>query len=135
MSIKEIRGALEAQLATLAGSVPVAWENVAFRPTIGKAFLRATLLPAQTQNPSFGGVHNRETGILQVDVYMPTGGGSAAAAAWAETIRGGFARGSSFVNGGVTVRILREPSIAHALAGSDWFTIPVSVPYLADVFA
>lgn len=134
MSIKEIRGALEAELATLAGTVPIAWENVAYRPTVGKPFLRATLLPAQTQNPSFGGVHNRETGIFQVDVYMPTGGGSAAAAAWAETIRSGFARGTVFTSGAITVRILQEPSIAPALAGSDWFTIPVSVPYLADVF-
>lgn len=133
MSIKKIRDALEAQLATLAGSVPVAWENKQYVPKVGTAFLRARLLPAQTQNPSFGAVHNRETGILQVDVNMPSGYGSAAAANWAETIRNGFARGSSFTSAGVTVVILRQPSVAQALSAADWFVIPVSVSYQADI--
>lgn len=135
MSIKKIRDALEGQLATLVGTVPVAWENKQFSPKIGTAYLRVNLLPAQTQNPSFGGVHNRETGILQVMVTFPSGNGSAAAAAWVETIRDGFARGSSFTSSGVTVRILRQPSVGAALQTGDWFAIPVSITYQADILA
>lgn len=135
MSIKKIRDALESQLATLAGSVPIAWENKQFAPKLGTAYLRTNLLPATTQNPSFGGVHNRETGIFQVTPTFPVGAGSAACAAWAETIRNGFARGSTFTSSGVTVKMLRHPSVAPAIQTPDWFAIPVSISYQADILA
>lgn len=135
MSYKLIRDALESQLATLAGGIPIAWENKQYNPKIGTAFLRVNLLPGKTQNPSFGGIHNREVGVFQVAVTFPVGNGSAAAANWAETIRQGFARGSTFTSSSVVVRILRHPSVAPPLPSPDWFVIPVLITYQADILA
>lgn len=136
MSNKAVRDALENRLKALVGtSVPIAWENKRFAPTVGTAYLSARLLPAQTANPSYGGVHKRESGVYRVNVCFPAGTGSGAAMGWAETLRDGFKRGTSLASGGVTVRILRDPYIAPAVEQPDWYTVPVQVQYQADVLS
>lgn len=133
MSNKLIRDAIETKLKTLAGSVPIAWENRPYTPTIGTPYLMATYMPASTQNPSYGAVHKRETGTYRVNICFPTRNGTAAATNWAETLRDGFKRGTTLTDSGVTVRILRDPYIAPGISQPDWYVIPCMIPYQADV--
>lgn len=137
MSATSIRAALDARLKTLANSPSVAWENVSFEPVPGTAFLSVSLLPATTEAPTILGVVGSdialEQGVYQVTVVAPVNQGPGGATRIAEAVRALFPRGLSLTSGGVTVRIGGHASIAPALSDSDWYSVPVSVPYFAHV--
>ena len=139
MSIKSIRQALEVQLATLSPSMPIVHENEAYTPTLGTAFLDTYILPAETENPTVAGAIGQELaleqGIFQVVVVVPVNEGPGNAATKAEAIRALFRRGLSLTVGSVQVKIGSTPSVASALVDSDWYRVPVSVPYFAHVEA
>lgn len=135
--LADIRAALESRLNAMSPSFPTAWENAAYTPEIGTPFQWVTLLPAETQNPTFAGIGSElafEQGIFQVSIYEPRGVGSGAAAARADALRDQFKRGLTLTSGGVNVKIARTPSIAPALLEADWYVVPVSIPYFAHVF-
>lgn len=136
MSVKSIRQALEVALNTWAttNSKPIAWQNVPYEPTEGTLYVRASILAAETQNPTLGDGHNRKIGIFQLLVYAKEGNGSSSAETVADSLLSYFARGESFTAGTVTVRILESPSIAPAINDGGWYIVPVSVRYTVDIF-
>lgn len=129
MNETTIRAALESRLAAWAAArpVPVAWENVAFTPTTGEAYLRAFLLPAATVSGSF--CSEQFKGIFQINVLAPADGGPGAGAALARAVADLFPAGANI--GGV--RVPMPPAVG---AGRDdangFYMIPVSVRYQAD---
>ena len=139
MSIAKIRAALETQLSTVAPAIASAYENMPFTPVSGVPYQKVTMLPAETQNPTFGAGYRLETGIFQVLLCYPATAtanypqGSSPSAAQAELVRGAFPRGSSYANGGVTVQIDRHPSVAPAIIVGDRYCIPVRVRYYAQI--
>ena len=56
MSDAIIRAAIESRLTAWAKAqspaIPIAYENMGYKPTTGQRFLRGTLMPAGTLNPS-----------------------------------------------------------------------------------
>lgn len=134
MSYDVIRSLLESRLDSIYPSVETAWENVPFEPVTGVLYQRAFLLPASTENPTFGDSMARENGIFQVSVCAPIGLGSIEAMQRASLIRNRFYRGLSLVKGSVTVRIIKTPSIAPAITESVFYVIPVSISYFSDIF-
>jgi hypothetical protein len=133
VSYAAIRKLLEVQLNTVGGVFPTAFENVPFKPDVAP-WQRVNLLPAKTLNPTFGSAHKRETGVLQVTLYYPQNVGAASALARAETLRAGFPRGLSLVQGNVSVLIDEAPYIGPAANDGVWYQVPVSFPYIAEVF-
>jgi len=134
MSYLTIRKLLEVQLNTVGGVFPTAFENVPFTPTNGVAWQQASLLPGRTENPTFGSAHKREVGVFQVTQHYPRNIGSQAALARAEALRAGFARGGSLEESNVKVRLLNSPYIGPAANDGAWYSVPLSVPYVADVY-
>lgn len=136
MSIQTIRAALEARLKAFADAqipaLAIAWQNVAFKPAPGVAYLRATLLPAGTLNPSLGMQHMRYVGLLQVSVVGVPGSGPAAAESIANGLEDHFPRGLRLTQSGLVISITNTPSIAPAQQEPDRFVIPVSVPYRCE---
>lgn len=133
MSYSLIRQALETRLLELDDTIPIAWENVSFTPP-STIYQRAFILLATTSNPTFGDAHARESGIFQVSVVAPNGGGSAEAIEQAERIRNWFPRGLSLPKGDILVRILNTPSVAPAIYETKNYVIPVSIPFMCDVY-
>lgn len=69
--ITNIQLALENPLRALQSNVlDIAFPNVKFNPTINKAFLRPTLIPATTDLYTLNGQH-RYSGIYQIDIMVP----------------------------------------------------------------
>lgn len=132
MSYEYIRRALEVRLSALSPSVPTSWENIPFTPP-NSIYQRAYILPASTDNPTYGGSFMRESGILHVSVCAPIGNGALDAVSRAGLLRSWFYRGLSLDSNGVIVRILRSPSIAPAIYEEKTYVIPVSIPYFADI--
>lgn len=133
MSLVAIRVALETHLSSMTPEVPTAWENTKFDPQVNVAFQKASLLPAEPENPSFGDAFHRAQGIFQVQLNYPLLSGSAVALARAELVKTTFYRGLSLVSSGVTVVVSRTPEIAPALVDGEWYTIPVSIRYFANI--
>lgn len=135
-----IRAAIEARLTTWAKAqtpiIPIAYENNNYVPVTGQRYLRGTLLPADTLNPSQGGEHKRYRGIYQVDVFMPANGGTGGASALTKAIEVLFKCPTAIPRDGVNVRINRTPSVGRgAPDGAGFYMVPVSVWYDLDDFS
>lgn len=138
-TIVSLQAALEARLNSLSPALPIAWENVVYAPTdVDAPYQRVNILPGESQNNTFGGGGTElvmEVGIFQVRLYYPSGTGRGHAAARADLIRDHFPRGLAMAAGGITVIVQRTPSVAPALEEGDWYVLPVSIPYFANVVA
>lgn len=134
MSYLKIRELLEQHLNSNAGGVAVAFENVPYSPVRGTPFQRASLIPAKTENPTVGAGFKRERGIFQVSLYYPLNAGAQPATARAEALLAAYARGTTFVDGTLRILIHESPFVSSSLIQEAWFMLPVSVPYVADIF-
>lgn len=136
MTIKRVRAALEGRLSAwaTANDIAVAWQAVSTERATGTRHVRATLLPAETGNPTFGGDHRRLIGLMQVDVVIPDGNGMGEAETLAESLCAEFARGTSIASGGLTTHIDRSPTLRPAQPDAGWVALPVSIEYRADDF-
>ena len=132
MSYLSIRSVLELRLNAMTVILPTAWENVPFTQP-STAFQRVYLLPADTNNPTYGDSLAMESGIFQISVCYPEGNGPADALTRAEALRAWFPRGLSLTDGNVTVRISRKPSIAPAQREPGLYVIPVSISYFSYI--
>jgi hypothetical protein len=120
-------------LNSLSLGYSIAWPNVNFTPTAGAGYLRASLLPAQSDQVTLGTAgRNRLRGLFQVAVVWPQGKGEVAPMDLAGRIIAGLKRGTIITNGGINVRVLSPPYVAPPVQEPDWVNIPVYVPYIAD---
>ena len=127
----DIRAALDTQLATL--DLTIAYENVHYEPVEGSPYVRATLLPTETEQLTLGTTgRDRHRGLYQVDVMFSAG--DSAVTAIPDTIADAFKRGSSFTYNGLTVST-RSASIDSGRRDAGWFIVPVIIQYYATTTA
>jgi len=117
------RAALDARMASLPslGTSKIAWPNV---PLAAQTVLYyvVSFLPATVQPELQGADH--ETGIYQVSIWAPAGGGIGAAIAAAQAVADHFKRQNlSGISCGV-------PTLAPPLQEPDWVHCPVSIPFV-----
>lgn len=130
--IAAIRAALETRLSLITPALATAYENTGFKPVAGIPFQRATLMPAQPDNPEFGQGY-QEQGIFHVLLCYPLGKGTADAAARASLVRDNFKRGVSLVKDGVTTIIERTPEIGVSDEDDAFYLLPVRIRWYANV--
>lgn len=130
-ALAAIRKALETQLLTVTGP-DYAFENTSYVPTIGKAYVQVTLLPAQPSNLEMGPGY-LEQGIFQANGFFPKDAGSGAIMAWAEQVRAAFPFAASLTSGGVTVNIINTTEIGPARPDDSTFMVPVKVRWQARI--
>ena len=140
MSNSIIRAAIEGRLkpwaAAHAPALPVAFENVSYTPTVGTAYLRGYLMPANTKNPSIGGKHKAYHGMYQVSLYFPGGAGTGDVEAAAKEIEVLFELPTTMQRQGRNVRITRTPAIAKGMPDdTGFFMVPVTIWYEMDDFS
>jgi hypothetical protein len=140
MSNAIIQAAIEVRLAAWAGAqspaIPIAYENMGFKPTAGQRYLRGTLMPAGTLNPSQGGEHKRYHGFYQVDVYVPANGGTGPSRALTKAIEVLFKCPTTIQSGGLNVHINRTPSVGPGMPDdSGFYMVPVTIWYDLDDFS
>lgn len=137
MSLAIVRKLLEERLATLAPSLPSAFENVTYQRSQGVAFQEITLIPAGVEDPVFGTPGGaglkREVGLMQIKLHYPEAEGSGAATARAEAVRSHYPRGLTLTQGNVRLMIVRSPTIGPGRPDGGFWALPVSVYYSADV--
>lgn len=133
MSQRLIRQLYEQRLATWAAGkpLPVAWQNVALTPPAG-TYLRAFLLPADTDSQDMAGDHRAYTGVFQVSIVTPNGQGSGAAEELAEELAALFPMALRLTSGAFAVQIIAPTSIGQQIPGDTHLTLPVWFRYRAD---
>lgn len=136
MSNASVRAALESRLATWAAArspaLAVVWENVPSDPAQGQSYLRAFLLPADTESQDLEGLHRGYRGLLQVSVVVPINTGPGAAVGIADELAALFPVNGRYTSGSVTTQIIGPASAGAAQQEPQAFALPVSIPYRAD---
>lgn len=137
MSTEAVRSILETRLSSWAAArVPalrVAYENVPFTPAAGETYLRAYLLPAQTESLDLQGAHRGYRGVFQVTVVRPNGAGRGPALGIAAELNTLFPMNGRYTSGAVTVQIVSPASAGPGLQQENSYVVPVSFEYRADV--
>ena len=133
MTVALIRKALETRLAAITPAMPTAFENVAFTPTAGVTYQRSNLLPNTPDDAQIGSKVYFERGVYQVTICAPAGSGPATAEARAQLVKDAFKRGTSLVEGAITVIIMNAPSVSSAMIDGDRYCIPISMRYQCQV--
>lgn len=136
MSNKAIRALLETRLKTWADAqspaLPIAFENVPFTPPQDKTYLRAFLLPANTDSKDLKGDHRLYAGIFQVTIVVPSGAGTGAAGTIAAAL-GVLFPVNLRLTSTLTVQMLSPMSESKAIEEPDALAIPVTARYRTDV--
>jgi len=126
--ITNIRAALETRLVSLTPKWPIALDNVNYKPVTGKKWMRATLLPAQTQAYLGTNAGEKWHGDFVVSVFAPTNKGAGEAERRAEEILAHFPKGLSVNSGGVYV-VCGQPYVNKGYPESGWYSQIVYVPW------
>lgn len=129
----DIRGALVSRLKTLPGLPSgVVWDNVPFTPTLGSAYYRVALLPAEPSQAALGDDGaNEQTGIFQVSLCFPAGTGTKALQGAIDALCSHFKRGTQLVYNTQEVRVTKTWA-GNLMQETDWVVIPVSIRYYAQ---
>ncbi|WP_288639216.1 DUF4128 domain-containing protein [uncultured Comamonas sp.] len=122
-----IDAALESHLLTLPGAPSIAWEDVAFTPTVGQAYLQVNQLRNTPIDHAESLDVREDRGILQVTVVHPAGGGKVAALELAHKVAQHFALGTRLEFAGGAVTVYHSPDIGTAYPDEGWLRIPVSI--------
>ena len=133
MSLPLIRAALEKKLALLSPALVTSYENVPFNSVSGIPYQRVNLMLATPDNSMIGGFMYREMGIFQVSLCYPLSTGPANAEAKAQALRLHFRRGTSLIEGTLTINIISTPRVSPAMVDIDRYVIPVSIPWQCDI--
>lgn len=133
MSQKLIRSLLQGRLNAFAAarSLPVAWENIPFTPPAGQ-YLRFNLLKAPTDSADLAGSHREYSGVCQISVFVPKGGGPTAAETLAAELAELFPLYDRLATGSFVMLVTSPCSEGPAIIGDLNYMVPVSFTYRAD---
>lgn len=133
MSSSDIRRALEQQLSAISGLPSIAYENTAFVPTTGTAWIRATFQPQATRQSVLGtGGAERYEGLFLIDVFYPQGSGPLDADTMADTIKAQFDPGDIYTENGKRIRI-EYSERGQGQNDSPWYFVPVTVRWFSYI--
>jgi hypothetical protein len=125
----DIQAALNDRLNDEFPTMPTAWENTGYTPTVGTAYFAAHLLRAEPDILTLGPTPYQERkGIFQVSCFYPALAGWGAVTSKAAEVVAAFPASSSFVYNGLTVNI-EKTWLSNGLPQDGWFMVPVSVKF------
>jgi len=130
---QNIRGMLQARAVTASGfpgSAQRAYEGVAFSPTVGTAWARMTLVPTQGRSAVIGGALKAHQGLFLVDLFYPSGQGTASVESVADAVKAVFAPGDTLTLNGESLRIRYAERNQPLAVEADWISAQVQVGWL-----
>ena len=126
----DVQSALNDALYDAFPTMPIAWENTKYTPTVGTAYFRVWMLPAEADVVTMGPSPWMErVGVFQVSVFEPIGIGFGVPKAKAAQVVAAFKANTSFVYNGLLVIITKSWFSPAIVEPEGWYHIPVSVRY------
>lgn len=133
MSDALIQAALEKRLQAMAPAISTAFENVTFQPVAGQPFQRVNFMPAEPASESIGCKLVEHSGLFQVSLRYPAGGGRGAAQVRAEAVRSQFKSPMTLTEGAVNVHINKPARISAGYQDGDRWVVPVTISWHAYI--
>jgi len=130
MSImNDIRAALDSHLATDVTLPPASYENIAYKPTNGQAFLKTTLIPTSRRSAVRGiNPQQRYEGIYNILVCTPEKVGSGPALDIADKLLTLYAPVTDISQNGIILSI-DYSEVGLGFLDSPFYCIPVRIGY------
>jgi hypothetical protein len=91
------------------------------------------LLPGQPDNSEMGAKNYFEVGVFQITLCYLLEVGAGAIQARAELTKTHFKRGTTMVKDGITVNVMRTPTVSGGYREGDRYCIPISIYYQAHI--
>lgn len=123
-------------------TTPIVWSNVSFMPGFNEPWVRFNVVTGEAQQASIGSPganYFRYTGVIDVQVFTPTGAGDSAALELADKIIGifynaemsGYRFSPGYIAGGSTgFGVI----VQNSSSSSGWRQHNVRIPYRRDSF-
>ncbi len=113
--------------------IPVAWENVDFKPNTALTHFRVNFMPANSvATARFKSAMIRETGIYQIDVFTPLNKGTFANDTLSNALRVHFKRGTSLITEGQNrVYISETPTTSFSRREDPFYRTSIDVSWVA----
>ncbi len=123
----------DTEIPGVATPVPVAWENVDFKPNPVLTHFRVNFIPANSVSTArFKSAMIRESGIYQIDVYTPLNKGTFANDILSNALRVHFKRGTSLVKDGYNrVYMPETPRVSFSRREDPFYRTSIDVSWMA----
>lgn len=126
---QDIQGALETILQGIPGIPEIAFDGVAFTPTVGVPYVVPVLVPVVGRPATMGDDNFKlHEGLFQISVVWPSGQGMGAAAAMADLIKSHFKVETVASHNGTKVRFYYAERQPH-FTDTDWVRIPIQISW------
>lgn len=132
--IISIKQACEKHLKSITPDLPTAYEGFNFTPP-STMYQICQFVILNPSDPTLGDGYYRERVDLQVFVVGVSGKGTLEALQRAELIRSHFAKGTTLIQDGITLSILRTPKISGSMISEGRVVIPVLISVTTEVFS
>lgn len=129
MNPNTIDATLEQHLLALPDAPPIAWEDVAYTPATGKAYLQVNQLRNKPIEHGLALDVREDRGILQVTVVHPAGQGKVDAVSLAQKVAEHFHIGLVLELGSHYLFLDAHPAIASGYPDGGWYRVPVSIAW------
>ncbi len=123
-----IQRALDTRLNTLINRPYIAWPNTKFIPAENTSYIRPTLLPANSTLYTLNDNH-RNSGIYQVDIFVPLEKGLNSALSLVDDVKEHFENTRDLVAGTDTVHI-QQISLGQLERQEAWFRVYLEINYI-----
>jgi Bacteriophage related domain of unknown function len=136
MSQSIVRAGFESRLKTWADAqtpaIPVAWENKAFTPPVGR-YVRASLIPAPTSARTLERTDRSYTGVFQALLCMPIDKGVGSAESLGASLDAHFS--STFTQGSLQIWLLTPFRMSPGFQADERYVVPVWAEYAAQTYS
>ena len=119
--------ALDSRLDALGDGVPIAWENVHYKPIKDTTYYRPTNLPASSTLQIFNGTQ-LNPGIYQIDIFTSLDKGPGANITLVDAMYTHF-KGSIVLTENTTDVLIKSVSRTQATRVDSWFMSSITVSY------
>lgn len=121
-----IQIALDTQLNLVPDNIPIAWENTAFTPVKGQAWLRPTLMNGNSSTLDLAS-RQLNPGIYRIDAFYPLDNGPRDLLIKLDAIFNAFK--VTALQAGLTVLFIRNISIKNRIVDSEWLTGSIDINF------
>ena len=124
---QNIRGALQNRLAGVAGIPDIAYEGSVYTPLPKTPYVDCKFMPGSGRPATMGDGHLvKHQGTFEINAVYPSGVGTGAAEAMADTIKAAFTASTILTLNSVTVR-LSYAERGPVMPDATWIRLPISV--------
>lgn len=130
MSFRDMQIALDVRLASLAGGVAIAWENIEYQRVTGTPYLRPTLLNSESRLYCVTDSAQVNEGLYRIDAIYPAGRGHSALLTKLDMIYQHFKASLALTVGTTTLWLKAINILPRTIIDGAWFMGSLDINFI-----